>query len=252
MVGRGLDPAVFYHNILQNKINNSNMYSGDIMSRLDSIKLVDYSRKEDWINSITHIIGAVFALVATFLCLGRGIERNRTDYILLSLVYGITMLTVFVCSSVYHGLKPNKAKKVMRVIDHAMINFMIVGTITPYMVLAVAPIKPIMAYGLLIACWVAAITAVVITFTMFNKTKVIQMVLYMVIGWSSFATVFVLWNHFTPTAIILMITGGIAYTVGAILYGIGRKKKYIHAVFHIFIILGAFLHFLGLYLYVFI
>lgn len=252
MVGRGLDPAVFYHNILQNKINNSNMYSGDIMSRLDSIKLVDYSRKEDWINSITHIIGAVFALVATFLCLGRGIERNRTDYILLSLVYGITMLTVFVCSSVYHGLKPNKAKKVMRVIDHAMINFMIVGTITPYMVLAVAPIKPIMAYGLLIACWVAAITAVVITFTMFNKTKVIQMVLYMVIGWSSFATVFVLWNHFTPTAIILMITGGIAYTVGAILYGIGRKKKYIHAVFHIFIILGALLHFLGLYLYVFI
>ena len=252
MVGRGLDPAVFYHNILQNKINNSNMYSGDIMSRLDSIKLVDYSRKEDWINSITHIIGAVFALVATFLCLGRGIERNRTDYILLSLVYGITMLTVFVCSSVYHGLKPNKAKKVMRVIDHAMINFMIVGTITPYMVLAVAPIKPIMAYGLLIACWVAAITAVVITFTMFNKTKVIQMVLYMVIGWSSFATVFVLWNHFTPTAIILMITGGIAYTVGALLYGIGRKKKYIHAVFHIFIILGAFLHFLGLYLYVFI
>ncbi|MBE6804120.1 MAG: hypothetical protein E7528_04400 [Ruminococcaceae bacterium] len=252
MVGRGLDPAVFYHNILQNKINNSNMYSGDIMSRLDSIKLVDYSRKEDWINSITHIIGAVFALVATFLCLGRGIERNRTDYILLSLVYGITMLTVFVCSSVYHGLKPNKAKKVMRVIDHAMINFMIVGTITPYMVLAVASIKPIMAYGLLIACWVAAITAVVITFTMFNKTKVIQMVLYMVIGWSSFATVFVLWNHFTPTAIILMITGGIAYTVGAILYGIGRKKKYIHSVFHIFIILGALLHFLGLYLYVFI
>ena len=252
MVGRGLDPAVFYHNILQNKTNNSNIYSGDIMSRLDSIKLVDYARKEDWINSITHIIGAVFALVATFLCLGRGIERNRIDYILLSLVYGITMLTVFVCSSVYHGLKPNKAKKVMRVIDHAMINFMIVGTITPYMVLAVAPIKPIMAYGLLIACWVAAVTAVVITFTMFNKTKVIQMVLYMVIGWSSFATVFVLWKHFTPTAIILMITGGIAYTVGAILYGIGRKKKYIHAVFHIFIILGALLHFLGLYLYVFI
>ena len=252
MVGRGLDPAVFYHNILQNKINNSNMYSGDIMSRLDSIKLVDYSRKEDWINSITHIIGAVFALVATFLCVSRGIERNRTDYILLSLVYGITMLTVFVCSSVYHGLRPNKAKKVMRVIDHAMINFMIVGTITPYMVLAVAPIKPIMAYGLLIACWVAAITAVLITFTMFNKTKVIQMVLYMVIGWSSFATVFVLWNHFTPTAIILMITGGIAYTLGAILYGIGKKKKYIHAVFHIFIILGALLHFLGLYLYVFI
>ncbi len=222
------------------------------MSRLDSIKLVDYSRKEDWVNSITHMIGAVFALVVIFLCVGRGIQLGRTDYIILSLIYGLTMLAVFVCSSVYHGLRPNNAKKVMRVIDHAMINFMIVGTITPYMVLAVAPINPLMAWILLIACWVAAILAVVITFTMFNKTKVIQMVLYMVIGWSSFITVFVLWNHFTPSAIFLMIAGGVAYTVGAILYGIGRKKKYIHAVFHIFIILGALLHFLGLYLYVFI
>lgn len=222
------------------------------MSRLDSIKLVDYSRKEDWVNSITHIIGAVFALVVTVLCVARGITLNRVDYVVLSLIYGITMLSVFVCSSVYHGLRPNNAKKVMRVVDHAMINFMIVGTITPYMVLAVAPINPIMGWTLLIACWVAAITAVVITFTLFNKTKVIQMVLYMVIGWSSFMTVFVLWKHFSKDAIFLMVTGGIAYTIGAILYGIGRKKKYIHAVFHIFIILGAFLHFLGLYLYVFI
>lgn len=222
------------------------------MSRLDSIKLIDYSRKEDWVNSITHIIGAVFALVVTILCIARGIILNRVDYVLLSLIYGITMLTVFVCSSVYHGLRPNNAKKVMRVVDHAMINFMIVGTITPYMVLAVAPLNPIMGWTLLIACWVAAITAVVITFTLFNKTKVIQMVLYMVIGWSSFMTVFVLWKHFSKDAIFLMVSGGIAYTIGAILYGIGRKRKYIHAVFHIFIILGAFLHFLGLYLYVFI
>ena len=228
------------------------MFAGDIMSRLDSIKLVDYSRKEDWVNSITHIIGAVFALVVTVLCVARGITLNRVDYVVLSLIYGITMLSVFVCSSVYHGLRPNNAKKVMRVVDHAMINFMIVGTITPYMVLAVAPLNPIMGWTLLIACWVAAITAVVITFTLFNITKVIQMVLYMVIGWSSFMTVFVLWKHFSKDAIFLMVTGGIAYTIGAILYGIGRKKKYIHAVFHIFIILGAFLHFLGLYLYVFV
>lgn len=242
----------FLLNILKKITNNSNMFIGDLMSRLDSIKLVDYSRKEDWVNSITHIIGAVFALVVTVLCVARGITLNRVDYVVLSLIYGITMLSVFVCSSVYHGLRPNNAKKVMRVVDHAMINFMIVGTITPYMVLAVAPLNPIMGWTLLIACWVAAITAVVITFTLFNKTKVIQMVLYMVIGWSSFMTVFVLWKHFSKDAIFLMVTGGIAYTIGAILYGVGRKIKYIHAVFHIFIILGAFLHFLGLYLYVFI
>lgn len=222
------------------------------MSRLDSIKLVNYSRKEDWVNSITHIVGAVFALAATVLCIIRAIQLHKVDYLLLSLVYGITMLAVFVCSSVYHGLNPNNGKKVMRIVDHAMINFMIVGTITPYTVVAVVPINPIMGWSLLIACWVAAITSVVMTFTLFNKTTAIRMVLYLVIGWSSFMTVFVLWNHFNKNAIILMIAGGVAYTVGAILYGIGAKKKYFHAVFHIFIIIGALLHFLGLYLYVFV
>lgn len=222
------------------------------MSRLDSIKLVNYSRKEDWVNSITHIVGAVFAIAAIVLCIIRAIQLRRVDYLLLSLVYGITMLAVFVCSSVYHGLNPNNGKKVMRIVDHAMINFMIVGTITPYTVVAVAPINPIMGWSLLIACWVAAITSVVMTFTLFNKTTAIRMVLYLVIGWSSFMTVFVLWNHFNKNAIILMIAGGVAYTVGAILYGIGAKKKYFHAVFHIFIIIGALLHFLGLYLYVFV
>ncbi len=222
------------------------------MSRLDSIKLVNYSRKEDWVNSITHIVGAVFALTAIVLCIIRAIKLHRVDYLLLSLVYGITMLAVFVCSSVYHGLNPNNGKKAMRIVDHAMINFMIVGTITPYTVVAVAPINPIMGWSLLIACWVAAITSVVLTFTLFNKTTAIRMVLYMVIGWSMFMTVFVLWNHFNRNAIILMIAGGVAYTLGAILYGIGAKKKYFHAVFHIFIIIGALLHFLGLYLYVFV
>ena len=222
------------------------------MSKLDEIKLVDYSRKEDWVNSITHILGAVFALAVIFLCVMRGVTLGRGNYIVISLIYGLSMLAVFVCSSVYHGLKPSNAKRFMRVLDHSMINFMIVGSITPYMVLAVAPIKPLLAWTLLIGCWVAAIIAVIITTTMFNKTKKLQMALYIIIGWSSFVTVFVLWNHFTPNAIFLMIAGGVAYTVGAILYGIGKKKKYIHAVFHLFIILGALIHFIGLYRYVFI
>ncbi|MBR5191331.1 MAG: hypothetical protein IKW34_04810, partial [Clostridia bacterium] len=68
------------------------------MSNFDSIKLVDYSRKEDWVNSITHILGAVFAIIVLVLCIGRGIVFSRVDYILLSIVYGVTMLAVFVCS----------------------------------------------------------------------------------------------------------------------------------------------------------
>lgn len=222
------------------------------MSRLDSIQLPDYSRREDWVNSITHIVGGVFAVVVIVVLLVRTISIGKAEYIVTSIIYGLTMLTVYVCSSVYHALRPSNAKKAMRIVDHAVINFMIVGTITPYMILAVAPLNKLMGWGLTIVCWVAAIVAVILTFTLFNKTKVVQMVLYMAIGWSAFMSVFVMWGKFDFTAIFLIILGGVAYTIGAILYGIGRKKKYIHAVFHLFVILGSVLHFIPLYLYVFV
>ncbi len=222
------------------------------MSRLDDIELVNYSRGEEWLNSISHMVGGAFAIVAGVMCVARGIALKRWDYIILSVVYALTMIAVYTCSAVYHALRPNRGKRAMRIVDHAMIYPMIAGTITPFAVVVVVPLNPLLGWGLFIAIWLTVAVGMSITFALFNKTKILQMVLYLALGWSVLVTFAVLWKSFTHNAIFLMLAGGVAYTLGAIIYGIGSKKKYFHAVFHFFVILGSVCHFFGLYLYVFI
>ena len=97
------------------------------MAYLDKVKLADYTRKEDWLNSISHMVGGGLSVVALLMCCIKSIILRRWDYLLLSFVYGITMIAMYSCSSVYHALRPNNGKKVMRMIDHSMIYPMIAG-----------------------------------------------------------------------------------------------------------------------------
>lgn len=222
------------------------------MNNIDSIQFANYSEKEELLNTTTHIFGAILTLIATVLCVIRSVSLERTDYLLVSLIYCTSMLIVYVCSSVYHALSMNRAKKLMRIVDHSAIYLMIVGTITPYMTIAVARVNHTLAYTLLAVCWLATIISIVLTVTSFNKTKVIRMILYIVIGACAFSSLFVTGDKFDPRGVFFVVAGCIAYILGVILYGVGKKKPYFHAVFHIFVILGSLLHFLGLYLYVFV
>ena len=222
------------------------------MGYLDKIKLANYSRAEDWLNSISHMVGGGLSVLALLLCLIRAIVARRWDYAVLSLIYGFTMLAMYSCSSVYHALRPNRGKKAMRMVDHAMIYPMIAGTITPFAVLVIAPVKPVLGWVIVAVAWVTVAAAVPITLTLFNKTKVVQMVLYLALGWMIIVAVKTLWECFDRTGTILMIAGGVLYTLGAIIYGIGAKKKYFHSVFHFFVLAGSILHFFSLYLYVFV
>ena len=162
------------------------------------------------------------------------------------------MIAMYACSSVYHALRPNRGKRAMRLVDHAMIYPMIAGTITPFAVLVIVPVRPVLGWVIFGVAWAVVAAAVPITLTLFNKTKVVQMILYLALGWMIIVAIKTLWEHFDRTGTYLMITGGVAYTLGAILYGIGAKHKYFHSVFHFFVLAGSVLHFLALYLYVFV
>lgn len=222
------------------------------MSRLDKIGLADYSRGEDWLNSISHMVGGGFAVVALIVCVVKSFILHRWDYLILSMIYGLTMIAVYSCSAVYHALRPNYGKRAMRMVDHAMIYPMIAGTITPFAVEVIAPSNPKLGWGLVIGIWATVAVGMSLTFTLFNKTKVLQMILYLGLGWSVAMTLSVLWKTLDHTAVWLMIAGGVAYTLGAIIYGIGAKKKFFHSVFHFFVILGSAFHFFVLFAYVFV
>lgn len=222
------------------------------MGYLDKIKLANYTRSEDWLNSISHMVGGGLSIIALVLCLVRAIVVRRWDYALLGLVYGLTMIAMYSCSSVYHALRPNRGKKAMRMVDHAMIYPMIAGTISPVAVLVIVPVRPALGWAVFGVAWAVVAAAVPITLTLFNKTKVTQMILYLALGWMIIVALRVLLQTFDRTGTLLLVAGGVAYTLGAIIYGIGSKHRYFHSVFHFFVLAGSILHFFALYLYVFV
>lgn len=222
------------------------------MGYLDKIKLANYTRSEDWLNSISHMVGGGLSIIALVLCLVRAIVVRRWDYALLGLVYGLTMIAMYSCSSVYHALRPNRGKKAMRMVDHAMIYPMIAGTISPVAVLVIVPVHPALGWTVFGVAWAVVAAAVPITLTLFNKTKVTQMILYLALGWMIIVALRVLLQTFDRTGTLLLVAGGVAYTLGAIIYGIGSKHRYFHSVFHFFVLAGSILHFFALYLYVFV
>jgi hemolysin III len=222
------------------------------VKNLESIEFVKYTKTEEILNSVTHVFGAALALVASFLCAQRSISLNRWDYLVIGLAYCVSMLIVFVCSSVYHGLPLSNAKKMMRVVDYTAIYFMLMGTITPYMLLSVATINHTLGWALFLICLVATVISIILTLTSFSKTKAIRMVLYIVIGFCAFSSLFVIGDKVDPVGVKYVLAGNGAYVIGLALFAIGAKKKYFHTIFHVFVIIGAAIHFINLYKYVFV
>lgn len=219
---------------------------------LGKVALADYTREEDWLNSISHMVGGAFGVLAMIMIFIRAGFAHRWDYAIWGFIYCFCMIAMYTCSAVYHALLPNNGKRAMRLVDHAMIFPMIAGTITPYAVLVIAPVNPVLGWTFFGVAWGVVALGVPLTLTLFNQTKGLQMTLYLVLGWMVVGFFGILWNHFSRAGLWLLLAGGIAYTVGAILYGIGAKKKYFHSVFHFFVLAGSILHFLSIYLYVFV
>ena len=140
----------------------------------------------------------------------------------------------------------------MRVVDYTAIYFMLMGTITPYMLLSVATINHTLGWALFLICLVATVISIILTLTSFSKTKAIRMVLYIVIGFCAFSSLFVIGDKVDPVVVKYVLAGNGAYIIGLVLFAIGAKKKYFHTIFHIFVIVGAAIHFINLYKYVFV
>ncbi len=209
-----------------------------------------YSRGEEIMNMVTHIVGGALAVLALILCLLRAVRHGSVQGIVCAIVYGSTMIAVYTMSSVYHGLHTGTAKKVMQVIDHCTIYFLIAGTYTPIVVCAMAPVYPAIGWGLLIFQWVLAITATVLTAIDLRRYRVFSMICYIGMGWSVIFFLPQAMEVLRVSGFYFLLAGGIAYTIGAILFGIGCKVKWMHSVFHLFVIAGSMLQMISVAFYV--
>ena len=219
-------------------------------TKLADRKLPNYSRGEEIMNMVTHIVGGALGVAVLILCITRAVENENIYGIAASAVYGISMISTFTVSSVYHGLLPNFGKKVMQVVDHCTIYFLIAGTYTVVVLSAIRPVFPVLGWGLFIFEWVMAAIAATLTAIDMKKYEIFSMICYICMGWAILPFMKQAREVLSAEGFALLLAGGIAYTIGAILYGIGSKKRWFHSIFHIFVVLGSALQLICVVFYV--
>lgn len=216
-------------------------------------KLPEYTKHEETVNMITHIIGSVFGLTALVLCAVFASLRRNPATIVTGVLYGFSLITVYVVSSVYHGLNPVHAglgKRILQVIDHCDIYGLIVGSFAPIAMTGLRVYSPVKAWVIFSVVCAASVIGLVFTAIDFNKFGLISYSAYFIAGWSVLMTIKDIRTVFSTGLTTLLIVGGIVYTAGMVFFVLEmRHKKYCHSVFHLFILLGSVLHFVGIFKY---
>ena len=214
-------------------------------------KLPIYTKGEEIFNMVSHIVGGVLGIVAIVLCTIFGAIRNNPYGVVSGSIFGFTMVLLYTMSSIYHGLKPNTtAKKVFQVLDHCSIFLLIAGSYTPFALCTLREYNQPTGWWIFGIIWGAAIIGVVLNSIDLKRYKVFSMICYLAMGWCIIIKINLLPQLLGLTGFILLLAGGVVYTIGAVFYGVGKKHKYIHSVFHLCIFFANLLHFLCILLYV--
>lgn len=204
-------------------------------------RLPDYSRGEEIANMVTHIVGAAVGIIVLIFSILIACKNENNWAVVGACIYGASMICLYTVSSVYHGLKPCMGKKVMQVIDHCTIYFLIAGTYTPILLSAIRPLHPAICWVVFGAQWFFAAFGVVFTAIDHKKFATLSMICYIGMGWLIVLALKPTIEAIGISGFLLLLGGGISYTIGAILYGIGKKKKYFHTIFHVFVDIGSIL-----------
>lgn len=238
---------------------------------LQEIELPDYKLRHELWNSITHGLGAVFGILVMIFSLLKIIlngydpslpsyETNSyTTYIfkIVSIIlYGLGLLITYTISCIYHALAKHNGKRVLRVIDHDTVYLLIAGTYTPYCLISLREtnlfgIIPYCGYIIFSIVWILIIIGIVFNSININKFKVLSFVMYICAGWTIIFASKELLDVIGINGFLLLLFGGITYSLGSVLYGLGSKYSvWFHTVFHIFVLIGTILQFISIYMYV--
>ena len=204
-------------------------------------QLPGYTRREELMNMWTHAAGGVVGLAVLVKCVLVSMEHGSAWSLAGGLVYGLSMIALYTVSATYHGMKPCYAKKVMQVVDHCTIYLLIAGTYTPILLCAIRQVNPALAWAVLGCEWGTAAIGAVFTAIDLKRYGIFSMCCYLIMGWLIVLAIVPTVRAITVPGFIWLLAGGIAYTAGAVLYGIGKRKPWMHTVFHVFVDLGSIL-----------
>lgn len=206
-----------------------------------------YTLGEELMSAVSHGLGALFGVISLILCVVRSAQHGSAVGVVASSIFGATLIVLYSMSTLYHAFPPGKVKVLFRVLDHCSIYLLIAGTYTPYTLVA---LKGALGWTLFGIVWGAAVLGIVLNAISIERFKVVSMICYLCMGWVIIFAIRPLLSAIPWDAFVLLLAGGIVYTLGAIVFGFGKKARYIHSLWHFFVLAGSVLHFLSIYRYI--
>ena len=214
------------------------------MNEIEGIKY--YSPIEEKININSHAIGFILSLAASVLLVTHASLHGNVWHIVSFSIFGASLIILYMASTCYHSAKKPELRCRLRIIDHASIYVLIAGTYTPFTLVILKGSIGWVIFGI---TWGLALTGIILKVFFTGKYKLISTLMYVFMGWVIVFAIKPLINNLSLEGLLWLLSGGMAYTIGAIIYSI-KKIKFNHAIFHVFVFIGSFSHFVAVFFYV--
>lgn len=214
---------------------------------LSKVTLPKYSKTEEIINAASHGAGIIIGIVAFIICF---LKSNEANALAGNIIFSLSVIILYCCSTLYHSVKNTTTKKIMRLIDHSSIFILITGTSTALTVICVLPHNAAFAIAVSTTSIILSIIGTALTIIDQEKYKNVQMIMYFIVGGISVALVYPIYKYCenSITLIIIAAVGGLIYSIGTVFYKLGKKKKYFHSIFHFFVLAGTLVHLITIYI----
>ena len=204
-----------------------------------------YPPAEEKINIISHGTGFILSIAAFVFLVRHAIIHGNVLHIVSFGVFGAGLIILYAASTFYHSAVKSELRSKLKIIDHASIYILIAGSYTPFTLVALQGVTGWVIFGI---CWGLALTGIILKLFFTGKYNLFSTVTYVLMGWIIVFAMKPLMNSLPFIGFLWLLAGGISYTIGAILYSI-KRIKFNHAIFHTFVLIGSFCHFMSAYLY---
>jgi hemolysin III len=205
-----------------------------------------YTDSEERLNIGTHAFGLLLSVTGTAALIVKAVQLGDAWHSIGFSVFGFSLINLYAASTIYHRSQEKEKRLKWQIIDHASIYILIAGTYTPF---TFFPLKGTIGWIIFGVVWGSAIVGVVLKMYFTGRYELLSTIMYILMGWIVIFAIKPLYNNLPVEGLIWLFGGGIAYTTGAILFSIPRIK-YNHAIFHVFVLIGSFCHFMAVYFYV--
>ncbi|PKN20722.1 MAG: hemolysin D [Deltaproteobacteria bacterium HGW-Deltaproteobacteria-6] len=205
-----------------------------------------YHYLEELLNSITHGAGALLSVAALILLIVYSSIHGTASHVVSFTIFGVTLILLYSASTLYHSIRKPQAKNILKIIDHSCIYLLIAGTYTPFLMVT---LRGVLGWSMFAAIWLMAVAGVLFKIFFVHRFKIISTAAYLLMGWIIIFVIKPLIDSLPPGGIILLLAGGLSYSLGVIFYA-WEKLPFNHAIWHLFVLAGSICHFFSIIFYV--